>query len=175
MNWETVEMIHRAPSIRHRGTLSLYLAALAAFAVACASAPPKDEFEISIPLTDSTVTPKAPPPVETSSPDELNQDTKDQIKVALRRGGEKASQCNKAANANVAGEGEIQVVVDGKAGKVVDAVVGTPFAGTAVENCIKRAFVGEYALTFEGQLTIPYTVKLAPNPSATPTKDPKKK
>jgi hypothetical protein len=33
--------------------------------------------------------------------------------------------------------------------------------------------VGEYALTFSGQLTIPYSVKLAPNPSAAPP--PKKK
>jgi hypothetical protein len=160
-------------ALRRTLSASLLTAATIGLVSACSTPPPKDEDDISIPLADTTVTAKAPPPVETSSPDEISQDTKDQIKVALRRGGEKAAQCNKAANANVVGEGQVEVVVDGKAGKVVDAIVGAPFAGTPVENCIKRSFVGEYALTFSGQLTIPYSVKLAPNSSAAPP--PKKK
>lgn len=144
--------------------------------VACASSPPPDDDAISIPLTDTTVTAKAPPPAETSDPGEISQDTKDQIKVALRRGGEKAAECNKAANANVVGEGQVEVVVDGKIGKVVDAIVGAPFAGTAVEDCIKRSFINEYALPFEGQLTIPYSVTLkAAATVKDPKKDPKKK
>ncbi len=147
-----------------------------ALLAACASTPPPDDDEISIPLTDTTVTAKAPPPIETAEPGEISQDTKDQIKVALRRGGEKAAECNKAANANVVGEGQVEVVVDGKIGKVTDAIVGAPFAGTAVEDCIKRAFINEYALPFEGQLTIPYSVTLKSTTAAKdPKKDPKKK
>ena len=158
-----------------RSTLTYLLALLVpCVTLGCASTPPPDDDEISIPLTSTTVTLKAPPPIETAAPGEISKDTQDQIKVALRRGGEKAGQCNKAANANVIGEGEIQVVVDGKIGKVVDAIVGAPFAGTAVEECIKRAFINEYALPFEGQLTIPYSITLTANSSA-PKKDPKKK
>ena len=37
-----------------------------------------------------------------------------------------------------------------------------PFAGTAVEPCIKQAFVQEYALKFDGKLELPYTLKLEP-------------
>lgn len=161
-----------------RSTLKNLLALLVPCALAaCASTPPPDDDEVSIPLTDTTVTAKAPPPVETAEPGEISQDTKDQIKVALRRGGEKAAECNKAANANVVGEGQVEVVVDGKIGKVTDAIVGAPFAGTAVEDCIKRAFINEYALPFEGQLTIPYSVTLKANSAAPkdPKKDPKKK
>ncbi len=142
--------------------------------IGCAGTPPPDDDEISIPLTDTTVTAKAPPPIETAAPGEISQETKDQIKVALRRGGEKSAQCNKAANANVVGEGTVDVLVDGKIGKVIDATVGAPFAGTAVEECIKRAFINEYALPFEGQLTIPYSITLTAN-TAAPKKDPKKK
>jgi len=92
----------------------------------------------------------------------LDDDQRDQIKVALRRGGEKAAQCNAVTGANVTGEGEVQVVFDGKLGRCTDATMGSPFAGTPVEACVKRAFVGEIVLPFEGQLTVPTTVKVLP-------------
>lgn len=148
--------------------------ALLALVVGCAGSQPKDDDEIAIPLTSSTVEAKAPPPIEEKPADELNQDTKDQIKVALRRGGEKAAECNKVSKSNVVGTGTVDVVVDGAIGKVTDATVGAPFAGTAVEECIKRAFINEYALTFNGKLTIPYEVKLE-GTAVDPKKDPKKK
>lgn len=137
-----------------------------------------DEDAISIPLTSSTVEAKAPPAEKTPKKGELDEDTKEQIKVALRRGGEKAQQCNKVTGSSVSGEGEVEVLVDGKIGKVIDAKVGAPFEGTPVEACIKRSFIDEYALVFEGQLTIPYKVTLEA-PKAPPPdpkkKDPKKK
>jgi len=132
------------------------------------------EDDIAIPLTSSTIQTKAPPPVEVKKDGELDEDTKEQIKVALRRGGEKAQECNKAANSNVVGEGEVEVVVNGKQGKVIDAVVGAPFAGTPVETCIKNSFIGEFALVFEGELRIPYAIKLAGKAAVDPKKDPKK-
>ena len=109
----------------------------------------------------------------------LNDDQKEQIKIALRRGGVAASDCIKSVpGAKTTGEGEVQVTFDGKIGKATDAVVGPPFAGSEIEACIKRAFIGQYGLTFDGApLTVPYTVKIekkgdTPDPNKKP--DPKK-
>ena len=65
---------------------------------------------------------------------------------------------------------------DGQKGRVTDVLVGPPFAGTPVESCVKRAFVGEIVLPFDGEpLEVPYTVKLpskksgsAPSSTKTP-------
>lgn len=155
-------------------TLTTLSLAFGLVVVGCASAQQPDDDEISIPLTSSTIEAKAPPPEEPKKEGELDEDTKEQIKVALRRGGEKAQECNKVAKANIVGEGEVIVVIDGQIGKVVDAKVGAPFAGTVVEACIKRSFIDEYALTFEGKLELPYKVTLTGAPKD-PKKDPKKK
>ena len=141
--------------------------------VACGAKQTPEDDDIAIPLTSSTIEAKAPPPIEEPKEGELDEDTKEQIKVALRRGGEKAQECPKVTKANISGEGEVLVIIDGKIGKVVDAKVGAPFAGTAVEACIKRSFIDEYALTFEGKLELPYKVTL--KGLADPKKDPKKK
>ena len=141
---------------------------------ACGGSQQNGDDDISIPLTSSTIEAKAPPPEEKKKPGELDEDTQAQIKVALRRGGEKAAQCNKVTGEKVVGEGEVEVLVDGKIGKVIDAKVGAPFAGTGVEACIKRSFIDEYALTFDGQMTIPYKITLEA-PKTDPKKDPKKK
>jgi hypothetical protein len=102
--------------------------------------------------------PSAPDPNDPLA--RLDDDQREQIKVALRRGGEKASQCNAVTGANVLGEGEVTVVFDGKIGRSTDATMGSPFAGTPVEACIKRAFVNEIVLPFDGPLSVPTTVKL---------------
>ncbi len=105
---------------------------------------------------------------------DLNDDQKEQIKVGLRRGGVGAADCiNSVPGAKTTGEGEVQVTFDGKIGKAVDASVGPPFAGSEIEACIKRAFIGQYGLTFDGApLTVPYTIKVEKKGGATP--DPKK-
>lgn len=129
----------------------------------------------AIPLTTPTFDGNtASRPVETSEPEDhsatgqMNDDQKDMIKVALRRGGDKAKNCNTVTNSNVTGEGDVQVVFDGKMGKVVEAQIGAPFAGTDVEACLKQSFVDEIVLPFEGKLTVPYTVKLEPNKNLPP-------
>lgn len=160
------------PSLRSGGALVL----IATLGLACASAQKEEE----LPLGDFDTKGATPPPVETSSSDgsaagDLNDAQKEQIKVALRRGGEKAGECNKVAGANVTGEGEVQVVLDGKKGYVVDATVGAPFAGSAIEDCIKRAFIDEVLVPFDGQLTVPYTIKIEAKAAPDPKKDPKKK
>ncbi|MFO0549237.1 MAG: hypothetical protein U0271_12670 [Polyangiaceae bacterium] len=152
-----------------------------AAAVGCAGSKNSDDDDIAIPLTSSTVTARDSSTNTTSTSgatDELNDDQKEQMKIALRRGGDKAKECNKVTGASVSGEGEVQVVFDGEVGKVVDAIVGPPFAGTAIEGCIKRSFIDEYALRFNGKLTVPYNVKIeapAGPPPKDPKKDPKKK
>jgi hypothetical protein len=148
---------------------------LALTAVACGGKAQAVESEFSFPLTDGSETPSTPPPrpaqgsTEAKSGD-LNDAQREQLKVALRRGGEKAAQCNAVAGATVSGEGEIQVEFDGEAGKSVDAAVGAPFAGSAIESCIKRAFTNEIVVPFEGKLTVPYTLKIEAPKSDKPEK-----
>lgn len=143
--------------------------------VACASAQSPDDDEIAIPLTSSTIEARMPPPEEKKSDDDLDQDTKDQIKAALKRAGELAATCNKSSQTNIQGEGTVTVTIDGAIGRFTDAVMSEPFAGTPVEDCIKQAFVQEYALKFKGKLELPYTLKLEPGTAVDPKKDPKKK
>ncbi len=81
----------------------------------------------------------------------------------------------------------MKVTFDGKKGRATDVTVGTPWAGTGVESCIKRSFIGEIIVPFDGELEVPYTVKLPPKPEepgkpgkpgakpAPAAKDPKKK
>lgn len=93
--------------------------------------------------------------------DGLNADQKKQMEIALRRGGDKAANCAEVVPDAPTGEGEVKVVFDGQKGRVTDVLVGPPFAGTPAEACVKRAFVGEIVLPFEGEpLEVPYTVKL---------------
>lgn len=102
---------------------------------------------------------------ETSAPPDsgggLNADQKKQMEIALRRGGDKAANCAEVVPNAPTGEGEVKVVFDGQKGRVTDVLVGPPFAGTPAESCVKRAFVGEIVLPFDGEpLEVPYTVKL---------------
>jgi len=106
-------------------------------------------------------TPKASEKASSSEPKEdLNEAQKTQMEIALRRGGDKAGNCSSVVPDAVRGEGEVKVTFDGKKGRAVDVQVGAPWAGTPAEACIKRAFVGEIIVPFEGELEVPYTVKL---------------
>lgn len=118
--------------------------------------------------SDTPTTP-APPGMEG-----LDEDQKAQMKVALRRGAAKAAECPGVVKNAPTGKGEVQVVFDGQKGRASDAIVGAPFAGTDVESCIKRAFVGEIVLPFEGgNRTISQEIELKAAKPAAP--DPKKK
>jgi hypothetical protein len=115
--------------------------------------------------------------------DPLTEDQKAQMEIALRRGGEKAANCAAVVPDSKTGEGEVKVTFDGKKGRAVEVTVGAPWAGTPVESCIKRSFVGEIIVPFEGELEVPYTVKLTRAEAVDPkakgkdpkAKDPKKK
>lgn len=86
-----------------------------------------------------------------AAPMKLNEDQEKQMSIALTRGEKKAANCTQVVDNAPTGEGVVKVTFDGKIGKAVDAEVLAPFAGTAVETCIKRSFVGEYCLPFEGE------------------------
>lgn len=98
-----------------------------------------------------------------AEPKKLNEDQEKQMSIALTRGEKKAANCSQVVDNAPTGEGEVKVTFDGKIGKATDAEVLPPFAGTAVETCIKRSFVGEYCLPFEGEPIVrKHAIKLPP-------------
>jgi len=159
-------------------SLHALLPIVAMTVAACAGAQPKQTGEEN----NFETTPNgesSPSGSEVSStPEEgegLNSDQKKQMEIALRRGGDKAANCTEVVADAPAGEGEVKVVFDGQKGRVTDVLVGPPFAGTPAEGCIKRAFVGEIVLPFDGEpLEVPYSVKLPPKKGAAPAPDKKK-
>jgi hypothetical protein len=111
-------------------------------------------------------TPKTPDPVGMEG---LDEDTKAQFKVALRRGKDKAAECSSVVKSAPAGKGEVQVTFDGKKGRATDATVGSPFAGTEVESCIKKSFIGEVVIPFDGAArTVSQEVELKATAPAAP-------
>ena len=110
----------------------------------------------------------APPPAskkKAADDGDLNEDQEKQMEIALRRGGEKAANCATVVQGAAGGSGEVHVLFDGQKGRVTDVTVGPPWAGTPVEACIKRAFVGEIVLPFDGDpREVPYTVKVGGKP-----------
>lgn len=158
-------------SVRHR--LRHVLCAVLCSGWACGpSKKEPTEPQISLPLKVSTAEPRPLTPEEGEGSGDLSDDQKAMIKVALRRGGDKAAQCaTSVSDAKTFGEGEVQVTFDGQIGKITEAVVGSPFAGTEMESCVKRSFMNEYALTFDGPpLTVPYSVKIQKKATAAPPK-----
>jgi hypothetical protein len=98
-----------------------------------------------------------------AEPMKLNEDQEKQISIALTRGEKKAANCSQVVDNAPTGEGAVKVTFDGKIGKATDAEVLAPFAGTPVETCIKRSFVGEYCLPFEGEPIVRrHPIKLPP-------------
>jgi hypothetical protein len=152
--------------------------ALAALVGACGAAPKQvgddnswetKPAKTSSDSSDSTSTGSsstADPPEKwtgAAEPMKLNEDQEKQIAIALNRGEKKAANCSQVVDNAPTGEGVVKVTFDGKIGKAMDAEVLAPFAGTAVETCIKRSFIGEYCLPFEGEPIVRrHPIKLPP-------------
>lgn len=112
-----------------------------------------------------------------SKDEPLTEDQKAQMEIALRRGEKKAANCIGVAADAKSGKGEVTVLFDGKIGKAVDVTVGPPWAGIPLmESCLKRAFIGEYVMPFDGKLEVPFPLELGKTdaPAADPKKDAKK-
>lgn len=114
--------------------------------------------------------PSSPPPQESGG---LNDAQREQMELVLKRGGKKAENCSESVPEGKGGEGEVKVLFDGKKGRITEVAVGTPWAGTPMESCIQRSFVGEIVLPFDGDaLEVPYTIKIPEKKGA--AVDPKK-
>lgn len=105
----------------------------------------------------------------------LTEDQQKQMEIALRRGGEKAANCAEVVADAPKGKAEVEVTFDGQKGRITDVGVGSPWAGTPAESCIKRAFIGEIIMPFDGDpKAVPYTVELADKKAGAKTPPPKK-
>lgn len=99
----------------------------------------------------------------------LNQTQRDMIEMILKRGAKKAENCSESVPDGKGGEGEVKVLFDGQKGRVTDVTVGAPWVGTSMEACVKRAFVGEIIVPFEGDpLEVPYDIKIPEKKGAAP-------
>jgi hypothetical protein len=91
----------------------------------------------------------------------LNKEQREQMEVVLKRGAKKAENCSESVPDGKGGAGEVKVLFDGQKGRITDVTVGAPWAGTSMEPCLKRAWVGEIIVPFEGDpLEVPYDVKI---------------
>jgi hypothetical protein len=91
------------------------------------------------------------------------------MRTALQHGGRVANECNKIVpNAMPeGGKGEVTVTFDGQKGRVSHVELGEPIAGTVLEPCVKRAFLNEVIMPFEGDpIEAKYTLTLAPAKNA---------
>lgn len=142
--------------------IALGLAAL----VACGGNKPEEPHSAIDNFTDAPPAASAAPVADTGDssakkdPNDLNDDQKAQLEIALKRGSEKVKSCISVVPDAKAAEGDVTVVFDGKKGRCTDVQVPNPWAGTDAEPCIKRAFVGEIVLPFEGTLEVPYTISI---------------
>lgn len=152
---------------------------LALVTVGCSGAQPRqsgDDYNFDQTPTGETAA-EAPAAEDSGSEDSgaLDPEQKKQMEIALRRGGDKAANCPEVVPDSPTGEGEVKVVFDGQKGRATDVIVGPPFAGTPAEACIKRSFIGEIVLPFDGEpLEVPYTIKLPPKKSAASAPEKKK-
>lgn len=104
----------------------------------------------------------------------LNDSQKEMMEIILKRGAGKAANCSASVPDGKGGEGEVKVLFDGQKGRVTDVTVGAPWVGTSMESCIKRAWVGEIIVPFEGDpLEVPYDIKI-PEKAGAAAADPKK-
>jgi hypothetical protein len=169
-----------------RSTAAFVIATGVALA-GCSGPPPKQPEEATFTQPTPTAQSADPtektgwsgaPPTTEEKVGGLNAEQKEQMQIALRRGGDKAAQCPVSSGIEDAprGKGEVQVTFDGQKGRITEVTVGPPWAGTPIESCIKRSFVGEIVLPFEGDaLEVPYTVEMPAKKDAAPAgKDPKK-
>lgn len=121
---------------------------------------------------------KKSPPADSGDAGGLNKEQREQMEVVLKRGASAAATCSESVPDGKGGEGELKVLFDGKIGRITEVTVGAPWAGTSMEACVKRSFVNQIIVPFDGDpLEVPYTVKIPERKSpivADPKADPKK-
>jgi hypothetical protein len=91
----------------------------------------------------------------------LNSDVVAQFEISLRRGETKAKNCFQTLPVTARGPVKLSVVFDGNRGRIIETVVQAPYADTVVTACLRRAFIGEIILPFDGE---PRTVMVTFDP-----------
>jgi hypothetical protein len=86
----------------------------------------------------------------------------DMAKIVLERGRKQAVQCPNVAKDTPTGEGDLELVFDGKSGRIVDVGLGSTFSAgsSAGQECIKNAFLGQIVTRFEGKKKMSFTLKI---------------
>ena len=74
---------------------------------------------------------------------------KQQTQVSINRGARQAAECAKIHAEGPFGDFKATVLISNK-GKVHDAIVPAPFAGTAIGNCVEKAFEHELVPPWDG-------------------------
>lgn len=140
--------------------------------------------ENSTPVTPSKSTPtSAPEGAAAAVEEDPSGFDPEMVRIVSARGQRQAVQCPSVAKDTPVGEGEIELVIDGRTGKITDVSLGTTFtAGSASgQTCLRNAFIGQIVTPFKGTKTVTFLLKVppaeAPTPAATPNakKDGKKK
>lgn len=146
------------------------LLALVPFVIACSGSQSNPETPVDGDTSAATTSEDSSPPsgdgaVSTPPPSGesggLNATQREQMELVLKRGAKKAENCSESVPDGKGGEGEVKVLFDGQKGRITDVTVGAPWAGTSMESCVKRAFVGEIIVPFDGDpLEVPYDIKI---------------
>lgn len=107
---------------------------------------------------------KKPKPKEPTWRDGLSNEQIDHVVEALDRGRTKARVCFTVFDSPSSEPVEAYVVVDGGKGFVAAADILEPYDGQPIESCLKRAFVGEAVLPFEGRRRMRVSLPRPPAP-----------
>lgn len=155
-------MIHRS---------ILFAVGLLPLVAACSgpTPPPDDPSNVDTSTDTSSETNDTPPPA-TSKPKggvaSLNPEQREMLELVLARGERYAKDCANSVPGGKGGKGDLEILFDGKVGKITEVTVGAPWAGTAMEPCIKKSWVGQMFVPFEGDsLAVPYELTI-PEPTA---------
>jgi hypothetical protein len=100
---------------------------------------------------------------------------KQQTQVSVNRGARQAAECAKIHAEGPFGEASVVLIIDNK-GKIEDAQLSPPFAGTPIGKCVEQSFEHESVPPWDGpdeKITASVTLKKADTPP--PPADPKKK
>lgn len=100
---------------------------------------------------------------------------KQQTQVSVNRGARQAAECAKIHSEGPFGEAAVVLIIDNK-GKIEDAQLSPPFAGTPLGKCVEQAFEHESVPPWDGpDEKLNATVTLKKPDAPPPPPDPKKK
>ena len=135
---------------------------LFALSAACYSPKVNEPGKEEDPFKGTSMDPNAGPINDAPPPKNAKEPDMDFIKDMARRSGEAAEKCIiEPANTGPRGEARVQVTFE-PTGQSSDIIVMPPHEGTPIGDCIKRAFVGVFVTSWEGEaVKVDQTVDLS--------------